>query len=301
VETTTKHCHQFEIKLKNFEKDLKRFDLTKENAEKIRIIDLRFEYVDKSNIEECRKIARFIEEHEWLKRMPNRPTHRFVAYLGDQIIAVNVFGTPYSKSSLLGKDNWGLEKLIARGASISFAPKNIGSWLIKKSINWMVQNTEFRFFSAYCDTEALELGTIYQACNFIYVGKKAGGKTEYYDPNYPNRGWFSDRVARRAGQYRKFAKSLGIEWKKEWSTECTMNWDLMPDIVQKVLKFASKDYLDKCQVKYCVPKHKYIYIQGRNKKETQQLLNLFYEANPKFRPKGPNLRPGLPYPKVRGQ
>ncbi len=301
METTTKHCHQYAIKLKNLAKDLNQFQLSEERAARIRITDLRFEFVEKSNLDECRKIAKFIEEHEWLKRMPNRPTHRFAAYYGNEIVAVNVLGTPYSKSSLLGRENWGLEKLIARGASISFAPKNIGSWLIKKSIDWMVQNTEFRFFTAYCDTEAFELGSIYQACNFIYLGKNSGGKTEYYDPAFPKRGWFSDRVARRAGQYKRFAKNLGIEWKAEWSSDCTMNWHLMPKVVEDVLKFSSKDYLNRCQVKFCVPKHKYIHIQGRDKRETRKLLEYFYATNPKLKPKGPNMRPGLPYPKVRGQ
>ena len=301
MEPSTEVCHQFKVKLQNLDEDLNSFGLNIEQAKKIKLTDLKFKYIDKSSHGECREIAAFIQRHEWLKKMPNRPTHRFAAYYGDKLIAVNVLGTPYAKSKLLGKGNWGLEKLIARGASLSFAPSNIGSWLIMKSIKWMVMNSEFRFFTAYCDTEAKELGSIYQACNFIYVGRKSGGKKEYFDPNHPRRGWFSDRVARRAGQYKKFAKNLGIQWRAEWSKDCSMNWHNMPKVIEEVLKFASKDYLNNCQFKNCVPKHKYILILGRNKRETRSLLDKFYSANPALKPKGLNSRPGYTYPKVRGQ
>ena len=47
--------------------------------------------------------------------------------------------------------------------------------------NWMVKNTEFRLFEAYADPEAKELGTIYQACNFYYVGDNFGSDKLYFD------------------------------------------------------------------------------------------------------------------------
>lgn len=43
----------------------------------------------------------------------------------------------------------------------------------------MVKNTQYRLFTAYSDTEAKELGTIYQACNFYYLGKKSGAGYQY--------------------------------------------------------------------------------------------------------------------------
>jgi hypothetical protein len=301
MELTTEQCHQHKIKLNNLESDLESFSLKSEEVELIKLSDLTFKYIDKTEIDECHRIKNFIEKHEWLKKMPNRPTHRFGAYWREQLIAVNVLGTPYAKTNLLGPENWGMEKLIARGASISFAPSNIGSWLIMRSINWMVQNTNFRYFTSYCDTEAFELGSIYQACNFIYLGKKSGSKKQFYDINYPNRGWFSDRVARRAGQYKKFAKNLGIKWEKNWSNECKILWENIPFETQELLKLSSREYLKSCEVKDCPPKHKYVYVLGKNKKETKRLLEKFYSCNSQLIPKGPNSRGGYPYPKVRGQ
>ena len=46
------------------------------------------------------------------------------------------------------------------------------------SIKWMAKNTPFRAFTAYSDPEAKELGTIYQACNFYYIGQSSGSQSE---------------------------------------------------------------------------------------------------------------------------
>ena len=109
------------------------------------------------------------------------------------LAGVVIMATPNAFSHLLGKENRDLEKLVARGASIGWAPKNLGSWIVSKSVKWMVRNTDFRIFTAYSDPEAKELGTIYQAMNWIYLGQTSGTAKQYLDPAKPNKGWFSDR------------------------------------------------------------------------------------------------------------
>ncbi len=84
---------------------------------------------------------------------------------------------PNAFSKLLGENTPNLERLISRGACISWSPKEIvASSLIMWLINWMGKNTTYRLFIAYSDPTALELGTVYQACNFYYLGKSACGK-----------------------------------------------------------------------------------------------------------------------------
>lgn len=300
MEKLANTCWQYQVKVRNLESDLKRIGMTKQEYETIRIGDLEFKYVDKTDTVVCREVKKFVERHEWLGKMPLRPTQRFIATYKGQIAAVIVMATPYGFTTKFGRENSNLEKLIARGATISWAPKFTGSWLIMKSINWMVQNTEYRIFSGYSDTEANELGTIYQACNFIYLGKRAGTRHQYFDPAYAQRGWFNDRLFRKVGQYRKYARELSIEWDHKWTEGYKMVWENVPASIESKLRQASIEYRSRCRKRRVPAKHKYVLIKGRTKRETKALIRRFCEVNPKLSGDPPKLRPGLCYPKERG-
>ena len=291
------HCWQYEVRLQNLAEDLEEASLTEEAAGQLRTSDFDFAYVKKTDKDQCAEIRRFIERHEWLGKLPNRPTERFTARLrGSQTLAgVVVMATPNAFSHMLGKENKNLEKLISRGASISWAPKNMGSWLIMNSIKWMVRNTVYRSFTAYSDPEAKELGTIYQACNFIYLGQTSGTTKQYFDPNNEKAGWFSDRDFRKKSKYKKYAENIGIDkvqW-KQWMKKYSPNWDIIPADIKKEIKKEEKKYRESCDSRLVPSKHKYCYILGRTKSETKQLHNLFKEWNPKLY--------NLPYPRSRGQ
>jgi hypothetical protein len=291
------HCWQYEIRQQNLEKDLLDADLTIKEYDNLRTDDFDFLYVDKENKAECEEIKQFIERHEWLGKLPARPTHRFIARLKKNgiIAGAIVMATPNSFSHILGKENRDKEKLISRGACISWAPKNLGSWLIMKSIKWMVKNTEFRMFSAYSDPEAKELGTIYQACNFIYLGQKSGTAKQYFDPNRPELGWFSDRDFRKKSKYRRYAERIGISYDtwKGYMKKYSPNWDIIPEEIKLRIKEEEKRYRESCLSRDMKPKHKYVYILGRTKKETKKMKKLFDTLNPKM--------VGLSYPTLRGE
>ena len=314
------HCWQYEVRLQNLAEDLKEANLTEEAAGQLRTSDFDFAYVDKTDKDQCAEIRRFIERHEWLGKLPNRPTERFTARLrGSQTLAgVVVMATPNAFSHMLGPENKGLEKLISRGASISWAPKNLGSWLIMKSIKWMVRNKDYRSFTAYSDPEAKELGTIYQACNFIYLGQTSGTSKQYFDPNNEKAGWFSDRDFRKKSKYKKYVENIGTdelqwmvgcswietkkavsekekikEWMKKHMKKYSPNWDIIPAEIKTKIKAEEKKYRDSCLSRPVPSKHKYCYILGRTKSETKELHNLFKELNPKLY--------NLSYPRERGR
>ena len=192
-------CWQAHISDLNRSQDLLDSGLSESEVSSLRTRDFVFEYVPKDDKIRCGEVRDFIKRHEWLGRLSQRSTHRFTARLkkNGKLAGTIIMATPNAFSNLLGVENRGLEKLISRGACISWAPKNLASWLIMKSIKWMVKHTEFRFFTAYSDPEARELGTIYQACNFIYLGQTSGANLQYLDPETPARGWFSDREFRK--------------------------------------------------------------------------------------------------------
>ncbi len=211
-EYSLSHCYQHQIRLQNKEKDLHESGINEQEARLLRVSDFAFSYVPKEEIEACQKIKEFIEKHEWLGSMPHRPTHRFIATYKGIIAGVIVMATPNAFSNLLGKENRDLEKLISRGACISWSPKNLASALIMYSVRWMVKNSSYRFFTAYSDVEARELGTVYQACNFLYLGQNSGARFEYFDSGISDEG-FSDRIFRKSTSFKLYASlSTPLFW-----------------------------------------------------------------------------------------
>ena len=191
------HCWQYEVRLRNMQEDLQAIGKDLAWAESLRTTDFDFAAVVEPNKvpipytdkvyekklkqytadlkkykEQCDEVRDFIIRHEFLGCLPNRPTHRFTARLKEtgELAGVVVMAVPNAFSHLIGKENKNIVKLVSRGASISWAPKNLGSWIVSRSCKWMVQNTEFRCFEAYSDPLAKELGTIYQALNWTYLG-----------------------------------------------------------------------------------------------------------------------------------
>lgn len=273
------HCWQYDLRLNTINDDLIFLQNKNISLEDIDIKDFDFSYVDSSNKIKCDEIKLFIEKYEWLGKMPNRPTHRFIATYKGILSGVIVMATPNNFSNFIGKETKDVEKLISRGACASWTPKNLASKLIMWSIRWMVNNTQFRIFSAYSDTEAKEIGTIYQACNFYYIGQNYGSNKLYFDLLNPNIGWTSGRNFRKKSFYKKIAKEKNIVWKDEWLNNYTIMWNLMPTEIENILKTESKNRLKNCLVRNTTKKHKYVYVLGKTKTETKKLRNLFLENN----------------------
>ena len=290
---TGPHCWQYEIRQRHLEKDLESLGCGRSQVESLRISDFKFQYVPKEDRETCQQIKEFIIRHEWLGKMPHRPTQRFMATYKGKLAGVIVMATPNAFSNFLGKESRDKEKLISRGASISWSPKNLGSALLMFSIRWMAQNTQYRFFTGYSDTEAKELGTIYQACNFIYLGQKSGAKYQYFDPSTPEEGWFTDRIFRKTTSIKKYAHTLGISWQREWQRRDQIYWDKMPERTRSRLKRAAQKHQSRCMKKKIPRKHKYLYILGKSKRETLKLRTQFKKRVP--------FELEIPYPKIRGR
>jgi len=278
-------CWQYDIRVKNLEEDLLIAGITEEQAKELRISEFTFQNEDKSFV--FNEVKRFIERHEWLGRLSLYPTHFFTARYNGILAGVVIMDMPNAFSKLLGENTKTMERLISRGACVSWSPKNLASKLISFSINWMVKNTQYRLFTAYSDTEAKELGTIYQACNFYYLGKKSGAGYQF---KIENGRWVSDRYFRSRSVYKRLAKSDGIEWCDDWQDGDLVFFDKMPLSVSERIKLLSKEYQTSCEKRKIEPKHKYAYVLGRDKKETKQLRKVFEERNKIY-----------PYPKERGK
>lgn len=282
------HCWQYDIRLRNLTHDLKSAGMTFEKASGLRIKD--FYYRPLVTPEEKALATQFIKRHEWLGTIGQLTTHWFGAYYhdGHQEIMVGciLMGMP-TFSKMLGEGTRKIERLISRGACMSWTPKNLASSFLAWCLKWMVENTQYRLFVAYSDPSAKELGTIYQACNFYYLGQGFGSTTRYINP-YSGK-IVTDRFFRARGAYKKYAQDLGIEWGKDWNADQSMLWENIPsEIAQKLREYSKIQQLNATKVKM-PSKHKYAIVLGKNKSETRKLRKDFEQRN-KIKP----------YPKERG-
>jgi hypothetical protein len=282
-------CWQYDIRVKNRDSDLLEHNLTIEDVADLKISDFTFHFIPKTDKETAVEIKKFIEKHEWLGKVSLYPTHYFIAKYKNIMAGVVIMDMPNAFSKLLGDKTRKIERLISRGACISWSPKNLASALISFSMKWMVKNTNYRVFTAYSDPEAKELGTIYQACNFNYLGQNSGGSKQY---KIESGKWVSDRYFRSRSVYKKIAILNGINWNDEWVNGDNVLWDKIEPETAKLIKGFSKNYQNSCEVRNVPKKHKYVYILGANKKETKELRQEFETLNPKLK--------NLKYPKERG-
>ena len=278
-------CWQYDIRKKNLNSDLDFNNLTLDIVETLSCSNFIFQQEEKSQI--FGEVKEFIERHEWLGKMSLYPTHFFTARYNGILAGVVIMDMPSACSKLLGEDTKKIERLISRGACISWSPKNLASKLISFSIKWMVKNTQYRLFTAYSDTEAKELGTIYQASNFYYLGKKFGAGYQF---KIESGKWVSDRYFRSRSVYKRLAKTNNIIWDNDWQEGDKVFFDKMPDDVAQRIKSLSKSYQQSCEKRKIEPKHKYAFVLGKIKVETKKLRKIFLERNKVYQ-----------YPKERGK
>lgn len=267
-------CYQFKIKKETEEEDRKLgmpFGCSMD--------DLVFGLEDLSDDH-----VNFIKRYEWLGTVGyiSNPEiyvarHKETGYIAGLVIIC----TPNAFTKGLEK---GHEALIQRGATASWAPKNLGSKLISYACRQSVKNTERRVFVAYSDPEAGEIGTIYQACNFRFLGKKFGTKHNFLMPDGRK---VSSRFFRKTSSFKRYAKKLGITWQKSWEKpNGYQDLKAIPKEILEALKQAGIEEMGTCQIVPAIPKGKYALILGRNKKETKELIKKYDK-----------ILQSLPYPK----
>lgn len=262
------HCYQYQRRLDTIEEDKIVHNMSDEDIANISLDDFVFKNI--TSKEDKAKATEFIKRYEWLGTIGSYPTHWFTAYYKGILSGVIIMSMPNAFSKLLGEETKNIERLIARGASASFCPKNLGSKFLMWCIKWMVDNTRYRLFTCYSDPQAKELGSIYQALNFFYLGQKSGTNIRCVNPYNP-KSLITDRAFRARSFYKRYAKDLGIKWQKNWNNDQKILWENIPDNIEKRLRDYSKEMYKKAEKIEFPPKHKYAFVLGRNKAETKAL------------------------------
>lgn len=279
------YCFQYQRRLDTYEEDKVKYGWSDDFIKSITLSD--FNYKPLTSDKEKSDATEFIKRYEWLGTIGSYPTHWFGAYYNGILGGVIIMGMPNAFSKMLGENTKNIERLIARGASASWCPMNLGSNFLMWCIKWMVKNTKYRLFTCYSDPQAKEKGSIYQALNFYYLGRKSGTTVRCINP-YNKEKIVTDRAFRARSFYKRYAKDLHIEWQKDWSNDQKILWENVPDDIEKRLRDYSKKMYEESEKIEFPSKHKYAFVLGKDKRETKALRKLFLEKNKVY-----------PYPKER--
>lgn len=259
--------HQKIAKDRYIKKDLEELNF---NPSTIKVTDFIFGKEKLSS-----EIIAFISKYEWLGSVGNIPKWVFTARYDGKLGGVILVNDPNGFSNLLGKKNEKLEALIQRGCSSSWAPRNLGSWLIMKSLKWMVTNTPKRFFTGYSDPRANEVGFIYQACNFDFLGNNFGAKKAYIHPYFKKGNFFFKQSLDRTSSFKFWCKLFKIDIKDGWFKKNGYK-DLtkIPPEIIRAWGVWKKQLLNESFSVEQPSKGKYVLVLGTDKREQKKLNSL---------------------------
>ncbi len=116
-----------------------------------------------------------IIKYEWLRTMGMGTGACYGLKIQNELIGVACFGRIGVKK-ICGTDSDEQQHFLKktaylmRGACVPHAPKNAASFLIRKSCFLARKDFGWQIFMAYSDHDAGEIGTVYQASNWFYLG-----------------------------------------------------------------------------------------------------------------------------------
>tara|TARA_R100000234_G_scaffold115418_1_gene91393 strand:+ start:1354 stop:2148 length:795 start_codon:yes stop_codon:yes gene_type:complete len=132
-------------------------------------IDINIKKAEVKEID-IRTATNLINRYEWLQCMPAMVKYCFGIYFEGNLGGAVVYSTEYSEN--LGHwdkfDYTGKMILLSRGACVHWSHPHSASKLITSSMKMLPK--KYKIVTATTDPQAGEIGTIYQACNFDYIG-----------------------------------------------------------------------------------------------------------------------------------
>ena len=124
-----------------------------------------------------RKLAeQIILKYEWLGTMAPTMNRYFGIFFSNYCAGVCCFGIGSAGAGVNVHLEWCLERdelaYLGRGANVHWSPIGANSKLVSWSCKLLKNsNPKVKLVLAYSDTDAGEIGTIYQACNWVCVGR----------------------------------------------------------------------------------------------------------------------------------
>jgi hypothetical protein len=133
-----------------------------------------------------RKMAeQVILKYEWLGRMATTGYH-YGIFFGPFCAGVTCYAAGGGTGGVNSHRPFRIARselaVLARGACVHWAPPGANSKLVSISSKLFANDTNCRIVIAYADGDAGEIGTIYQACNWTYIGRGAATR-QWLAPN----------------------------------------------------------------------------------------------------------------------
>lgn len=132
--------------------------------------------------------ANIIMVYEWLGTMPNVGQAYYGLRTADgRLAGAACLGLGGGTRSALfcGPEYRPRIRCLERGACVHWAHPHSGSFLVAAACKQAHKDYGWLGFFAYSDVTAGEIGTIYQACNWHYIGQgvgRTGGRNKYLSP-----------------------------------------------------------------------------------------------------------------------
>ncbi len=125
-----------------------------------------------------------ILKYEWLGTMA-KTQHHFGLFYGLHLAGATCCGIGGTAGNNVHRP-FGVERqdvlTLARGACVHWAPKGSNSRLVNWTVKHLRRQHLGKVMLAYADSDAGEIGTIYQACGWTYIGR-SGWVPQYVAPN----------------------------------------------------------------------------------------------------------------------
>jgi hypothetical protein len=176
---------------------------------------------------EVRRVSRHLAEqvilkYEWLGTMAQTGYH-YGLFFGSYCAGVCCVAAGAATGGVNSHRPFGVLPgefaVLARGACTHWAPSGSNSKLVSWTCRLFAKDAHCRVLIAYSDTDAGEVGTIYQACSWVYIGKGAATRQwvapngRIYDQKLPY-----DLKRKRGGTRAEFVQALRVAgWSEQAS------------------------------------------------------------------------------------
>ena len=121
-----------------------------------------------------------IVRYEWLRSMPTGTQACYgLRTASGELAGVVAFarGPAPESHHLCGPEHRNLAICLSRGACVHWAHPHAASFLIARACQLAAEQHGWRVFFAYADPMAGEIGVVYQAANWLYLGQGVGRRS----------------------------------------------------------------------------------------------------------------------------
>jgi hypothetical protein len=163
------------------------------------------------------RAATIILKYEWLRTLGSGVRAYYGLKIDGELLGAVCLGTMGGDiRNICGEEYADKTVCLMRGACVPHAPKNAASFLIRHACRLAFKDFGWCVFFAYSDSDAGEIGTVYQASNWYFIGEGLGRPVKSYHTDYesPDGKVIVSSYKLNHDKRRTFVRSLGWDASK---------------------------------------------------------------------------------------